>query len=110
MNITEIRAAVAAHGTRVRGRLYAPELREAVRAHVWAARARGQSWPSLAAETGLRPATLQYWAAPPTTTKSPLVPVVAQRSQVQLRIRTASGAVLEGLDLDTAVRILRALG
>ena len=111
MTLNEIRAAVAAHGPRARGRLYAAELREAVRSHVAAGRSRGQSWSALAAETGLREATLQYWVAPPSTSKSALlVPVVAARSQTQLRIRTACGAVLEGLDVDTAVRILRALG
>ena len=86
-----------------------PELRDGIRVHICSARATGQSWASLARDLGLRINTLQRWAEPPTAAAA-LVPVVAVRTDAVLRIRTASGAVLEGLDLDTAVRVLRALG
>ncbi len=74
----------------------------------WAVTASGQSWTSLSRDLGLRINTLQRWADEPRAPS--LVPVVAARTDAVLRIRTASGAVLEGLDLDTAVRVLRALG
>ena len=109
MDLTQIRAGLAAHGTPTRGRRYPPELRDGIRVHICSARATGQSWASLARDLGLRINTLQRWAEPPTAAAA-LVPVVAVRTDAVLRIRTASGAVLEGLDLDTAVRVLRALG
>ena len=109
MDLSQIRTGLAAHGTPTRGRRYPPELRDGVRAHTCSARASGQSWASLARDLGLRINTLQRWAEPPTGSPS-LVPVVATRADSALRIRTASGAVLEGLDFDTAVRVLRALG
>lgn len=108
MDITQIRSGLAAHGTPGRGHRYAPELRDGIRAYVCAARASGQSWTALSQELGLRPGTLHAWAEPEKS--AILVPVVAARTDATLRIRTASGTVLEGLDLETAVRVLRALG
>ena len=111
MELTEIRAALARGGTAGRGRPYAPEVREHVRVYVLAARARGQSWTSLGVDLGVRPETLQQWVQAKKRDRSPqLQPVVAVQPKATLRIRVASGAVLEGLDLDAAVRVLRALG
>lgn len=106
MDLTQI---LAAHGTPTRGRRDPPELRDGIRAHICSARASGQSWASLSRDLGRGIKTLQRWAEPPTSVTA-LVPVVATWPDTTLRVRTASGAVLEGLDLDTAVRVLRALG
>ncbi len=110
MDLIQIRTGLAAHGVPTRGHRYPSELRAGIRAHICTARASGQSWASLGRELGLRTVTLQRWAEPRATVTATLVPVVATRTGTTLRIRTASGAVLEGLDLDTAVRVLRALG
>ena len=109
MDLIQIRIGLAAHGAPTRGHRYPTELRDGIRAHICTSRAGGQSWASLSRDLGLRINTLQRWAEPPTGSPA-LVPVVAARTAAILRIRTASGAILEGLDLDTAVRVLRALG
>ena len=108
MDITQIRSGLAAHGAPGRGRRYTPELRAGIRAYISAARESGRSWKSLSQELGVGPGTLHAWAEAPRL--AAFVPVVAARTDATLRIRTASGTVLEGLDLETAVRVLRALG
>jgi hypothetical protein len=109
MDLTQIRAGLAAHGAPRIGHRYAQALRDAIADHTCQRRGTGLSWAKIAAELGIREVTLQRWAEEPRRTIA-LVPVVAAPSPLTLRIRTASGAVLEGLDLDTAVRVLRALG
>ncbi len=85
MDLTEIRTGLAAHGTPTRGHRYPPELRAGIRAHICTAHASGQSWASLGRELGLQTVTLQRRAEPQAT-----------RADTALRIRTASGAILEG--------------
>ena len=109
MDLTQIRAGLAAHGTPRIGLRYTPELRDAIADHTRQRRTAGISWAKIAAELGVREVTLQRWADEPRSVTA-LVPVVAAPSPLMLRIRTASGATLEGLDLDAAVRVLRALG
>lgn len=108
MDLTQIRAGLAVHGTPRIGHRYAPELRDAIADHTRQRRTAGTSWAKIAADLGIRAVTLQRWADEPRAVA--LVPVVGASSPLTLRIRTASGAILEGLDLDTAVRVLRALG
>lgn len=103
----------ARRGTRRRG---APAYDEQMRAlaldYVSRARQQGRSWTAVARELGISAATLQAWTAAPRS-RAALVPVVVEsepRRSACLMVITPSGLRIEGLDVESAAALVRALG
>ena len=107
-----LRAAIASHHPE-RGKPYDAELKERIISHVTSRRAAGSSLASLALELGMSTETLRVWSAA-RSRKRPqaMIPVqvVAERPERGATVVSASGYRIEGLTLDEAVQVLRALG
>jgi hypothetical protein len=89
------------------------EVRAAVLLYAHEARSAGASWATVADRTGLSVTALHRWNRT-TVPRSRLLPVVVSeelppRSASGLRLITAHGEKLEGLSVDDAIRIVRAL-
>jgi hypothetical protein len=107
-----VRAAIASHRPE-RGKRYSPELRARILAFAASRREEGTSWETIAIELGLSTETLRSWRStgPPAGSQA-MVPVhvVPERDGRGVIVVSVSGHRIEGLSLDDAVYILRALG
>jgi transposase-like protein len=97
------------------GRRYPSELKQRIAAYVRTRRSEGANWSAIALEIGGPPAqTLARWCAPNDDSAGALVPVdVVQVTPVRaaiIAIVSPTGWRLEGLDVEDAVAVLRALG
>ncbi len=107
-----LRRALLAHRPG-RGKLYAPAVQSAVVEFAERRRAEGGSWQQIAAELGMQFETVRRWC-----TKTPAAKVFKSVEVVEevrdeapsLRIVSPSGHRLEGLTLQDAISVLRALG
>jgi Transposase len=107
-----VRAAVASHRPE-RGKRYSPELRARILAFAASRREEGSSWETIALELGLSTETLRNWRtadAPSGSHAMVPVHVVAERERRSVSVVSLSGHRIEGLSLDDAVYVLRALG
>ncbi len=107
-----LRAAIAAHHPE-RGKPYDPELKERILSHVASRRAAGASLASLAVKLGMSTETLRVWSGAGARRGSrAMIPVqvVAERHERGATVVSASGHRIEGLTLEEAISVLRALG
>ena len=107
--LTSARGAVKALGQRGRTTRVPEAVRVVVLAYARGARSAGETWAGIAENVGLSQTALQRWHG-----RGPkkLVPVVVAKppaQQTRLTLTTAGGERLEGLGLEDAVRIVRAL-
>ena len=111
MDPKSIRNVVTALSARGAGRRYPPEIRSAAAAFAQQQRQADVDWLGIAAELGIPAKTVQRWTEVGSRATA-LVPVRIKPPPVRspLQLRLPSGAILEGLDVDTAVAVLRALG
>jgi transposase-like protein len=102
---------VAAHRPE-RGKRYTPELRERIIAYAADRHAEGVSWESIAAELGMSTETLRGWRTADDGSSRAMVPVrvVPDAEVISVRVVSPGGHRIEGLTLDDAVYVLRALG
>jgi hypothetical protein len=107
-----LRAAVIAHEP-ARGKRYDPGLKSRLVELAQTRRKEGASWNQISMETGLCYETVRRWcmATKPTGAHA-MVPVrvVSDRSEHAVVVTSPSGHRIEGLSLDEAVAVLRALG
>ena len=94
---------------RGRGKRVPGELRERVTAYARKRRQGGASLAQLAQETGLSQETLRRWCSEAAGTALVPVHVVADAASRPVVVVSPSGYRLEGLELDEAVAVLRAL-
>jgi len=110
--LTLARRALSKLGDRGRTTRIPDEVRAIILAHVREARSAGTSWRTLSEQLGLSSTVLQRWHKAMTPARK-LQPVVvsdrAPRASGSLVLVTGSGERLEGLDVDEAARVLRAL-
>jgi hypothetical protein len=110
--VWRVRAAVSSHRPE-RGKRYSPELRARILAFAAAWHDEGASWERIATELGLSTETLRGWRAGEAASDAhAMVPVhvVADHDRQGVSIPSVSGHRIEGLTLDDAVYVLRALG
>src|SRR5271154_6897626 len=107
-----LRSALGEH-TAGRGKRYDAELKSRVVAFAHAQRGEGRSWAQVATELGLRFETLRRWCVK----RSPSLPramrrveIVAEGAPRELTVVSLSGLRIEGLTLEDAVALLRAVG
>lgn len=100
-------------------RRYAPELRERILRYLEVGVATGAKRDDLAVAAGVPAKTVDRWMRLLRTgrigkvaraAKMVSVSIAAPRSNTGLAVVTPTGNRLEGVDVDTAVRVLRALG
>ncbi len=100
-------------------RRYAPELRERIVQYLEAGAATGARRDDLAVAAGVPAKTVARWMRRRRSegvrriaigAQLVRVSIAAQQSNPGLSVVTPTGIRLEGLDIDTAVRVLRALG
>lgn len=119
--LAAVQAALAAHPyDATRG--YSPVVRAAVVSYALAAREAGVSWREVAAGLPVSERSVRAWqraaerAVPPTGALVPVCTPVEARAVPEppevrgLILRSPGGYQLEGLDVETAVRVLRSLG
>jgi transposase-like protein len=109
---SSLRAALADHEP-ARGKRYEPALKARIIEFARSRRDQGASWMQIADEIGLGFETLRRWciAEEPRSSRAMVpVQVVAEPSDRTVRIVSASGYRIEGLTLQEAVSVLRALG
>ncbi len=110
--LTTARRALSKLGARGRTTRIPDDVRAVVLAYARQARSGGASWQRIGEQLGLSPTVVQRWskAAAPSVK---LQPVVVSDQELAptgpLVIVTAGGERLEGLGLDEAVRVLKAL-
>jgi hypothetical protein len=110
--VWRVRAAVAKHRP-ARGKRYSPELKARIVAFAASRHDEGVSWEGIATELGLSNETLRSWRmaeAPAGSQAMVPVHVVAEREGRGVSVVSVSGHRIEGLSLDDAVYVLRALG
>jgi hypothetical protein len=91
-----------------RGKLYPPDTQARVVEFAQRRRAEGVSWNQIAGELGMRFETVRRWCARAPTMRA--VEVVAEtRPSGAVSVLSPSGYRLEGLTLEEAVTVLRAL-
>lgn len=110
---SSLRQALSRHEP-ARGKKYPEALEKRAVEYARAQRMAGVSWNRIASELGLRYETVRQWvekagAAKKTPTMR-AVKVVAERARPTVSIVSPSGARIEGVTLDDAVAVLRALG
>ena len=97
-----------------RTRRYSPELRKRTLRWVARARAAGMTQAGAGAEIGVPIQSLVLWrsrSAPPTPRARRIVPVeVVADPSSQVAVVTPSGLRLEGLTIEQAIAVLRAVG
>ena len=103
-----LRRALEAHGPGP-GRKYDAALKSEVIRHARTQHAQGQSWAMIATELSMRVGTLQGWCVDEEPHAMRPVEIVAEAQARSLTVVTASGARVEGLTLDEAAALLRAL-
>jgi orotate phosphoribosyltransferase-like protein len=108
-----LREAVSRHEPG-RGKRYPEALERRVVEYARARRARGASWSQLASELGLRYETVRRWVERGNKSKGEpkmrAVAVVPEHAGATISIVTPSGVRVEGITLDDAMALLRALG
>jgi hypothetical protein len=107
-----LRRALLAHRP-ARGKLYAPEVQADVVEFARGRRADGASWKQIATELGMRFETVRRWCerAPGTRPLKRIEVVDEGRATAPVRcVVSPSGHRLEGLTLQDAIAVLRALG
>jgi len=107
------RRAVQGLGSRGKTTRIPDEVRSVVLRYARGARASGQSWSGIAEAVGLSTSALQRWnrAVPKKVKLKPVVitDALASASRGGLVLATASGDRLEGLRVDDAICLVRAL-
>lgn len=103
-----LRRALDAHAPG-RGKRYEAALKSAVVKHAIAERAAGRSWATIATELGLRFETLRRWCVVEAPRAMRRVELVAEPAVRTLAVVSPSGARVEGLTLEEATALLRAL-
>jgi hypothetical protein len=107
------RRAVRGLGSRGKTTQIPDEVRSVVLRYARGARASGQSWSEIAEAVGLSTSALQRWnrAVPKKVKLKPVVvtDALASASRDGLVLATANGDRLEGLSIDDAIRLVRAL-
>lgn len=98
-----------ARSTPVARHRYAPEIREAAVAAAREGLSQGRSLTGLAKEMALPLTTLQRWMTRRPPAFRPVTVTAAPAAVTGLTLRTAHGHCVEGLDVATAVALLRAL-
>jgi len=115
-----LRKAVAGLGRTRRNETVPPKLRGELVGYALVERRAGRSWRSIAAELGVSGSSLQRWS-PATRGEAPAMRRVALREGAVKTVRfsegprslvlvTAGGHRLEGLAVEEALTLLRALG
>jgi|SRR5580692_2727981 hypothetical protein len=110
--VWRVRAAVASHRPE-RGKRYSLELKARILAFAMSWHDEGASWERIATELGLSTETLRSWRAGEAPSEPhAMVPVhvVPEHHGQGVSIVSVSGHRIEGLSLDDAVYVLRALG
>ena len=103
-----LRRALDAHGPG-RGKRYEGALKSEVVTYAFAQHAEGQSWATIATELGVRVGTVRGWCGDEEPRAMRPVEIVAEPKARSLTVVSASGARVEGLTLDEAAALLRAL-
>ena len=109
---SSLRAALASHEP-ARGKRYSPALKARILEFAQLRRGEGVSWADIAGDIGIAFETLRRWSMAATPKRSrAMVPVrvVADRAERTVIVVSAGGHRIEGLTLDEAVAVLRALG
>jgi hypothetical protein len=108
---SSLRAALASHQPG-RGRRYSADLKARIIEFARSRRDEGASCAEIAGEIGIGFETLRRWcmAAPPPTRAMVPVRVVADRDGTAVSVVSAGGHRIDGLTLDEAIAVLRALG
>ena len=109
---SSLRAALAYHEP-ARGKRYEPALKGRVIEFARSRRDQGESWVQIADEIGIAFETLRRWcvAVEPSASRAMVpVEVVAEPRDRTVSIVSAGGHRIEGLTLQEAVAVLRALG
>lgn len=108
---SSLRRALSGHRP-ARGKLYAPKIQAGVVEFAHRRRAEGASWKQIAGELGMRFETVRRWcardAARPSLRPVRVVDAAAPGSAVA--VVSPSGHRIEGLSLQDAIAVLRALG
>ena len=107
-----LRQAVASHGPE-RGKPYSPGLKARILEYVASRVDEGASVAAVASELGMSAETLRVWRVGRARASSHgMVPVrvVEEAARSGVSVVSASGHRIEGLTLDEAVVVLRALG
>jgi transposase-like protein len=111
-NASFLRAALGSHEPG-RGKRYPRELKARIIEHARARRGEGVSWARIAQELGLAFETIRRWCvaveAKPSRSMVP-VRVVAEADERAVSVVSPAGHRIEGLTLQQAVAVLRALG
>lgn len=110
--VSSLRAALATHEPG-RGKRYPAELKARIIELAQAHRREGASWVRIGADIGIAFETLRRWClAAEVKPPRAMVPVrvVADRNERTLSVVSAGGHRVEGLTLQEAVAVLRALG
>jgi transposase len=107
-----LRGALDEH-TAGRGKRYEAELKSRVVAFAQAQRGQGRSWGQVATELGLRFETLRRWCVKGSSSLPRAmrrVEIVADVASRRLAVVSPGGLRIEGLTLEDAVALLRAVG
>jgi DNA-binding transcriptional regulator YiaG len=107
-----LRVAIASHRPE-RGKRYSPSLKQRIVDFVTSRHAEGASWATIAGELGMSVETLRVWrVGRARKTSRAMVPVrvVAERGRDAFRVVSMGGHHIEGLTLEEAISVLRALG
>jgi hypothetical protein len=110
-DLVRLQRALAAH-RRSRSLRYPPTLRAQVAAYAAERRRRGAWWCDIARPLGVPVATLVRWATPAPDVALPMRPVEVVDQAVARTVVTLvapSGIRIEGIDVATAIAILRGL-
>jgi transposase-like protein len=111
-HVSSLRAALADHDP-ARGKRYEPALKARIIEFARSRREQGESWVRIASELGLAFETLRRWCmAAERSSSRAMVPVevVAESNDHTVSIVSVGGYRIEGLTLQEAVSVLRALG
>jgi transposase len=106
-----LRRALSGHRP-ARGKLYAPKIQSGVVEFAHGRRADGASWKQIAGELGMRFETVRRWCArePSRPALRPVQVVDAAPPGRGVAVVSPSGHRIEGLSLEDAIAVLRALG
>lgn len=106
------RRALSNLGDRGRTTRIPDEVRSVILSYVREARSAGTSWNTLSEQLGLSSTVIQRWnkaMSRPRKLQPVVVPGPPPRASASLVLITAAGERLEGLGVDDAARVLRAL-
>jgi hypothetical protein len=108
---TSLRRALSGHRP-ARGKLYAPKVQAGVVVFARGRRTEGASWKQIAGELGMRFETVRRWCAREVSRSGlrPVVLVDAAAPGRAVTVVSSSGHRIEGLSLEDAIAVVRALG